>query len=355
VKRTPLYEEHLKLGARMVDFAGWEMPLQYEGLKPEHLHVRKACGIFDVSHMGEIFFRGPKSLEALQWMTSNDVSLLKAGEAQYSLIPNEQGGIVDDIIVYCLQPSEEYLVCVNAANIDKDLQHFQKHNPGADISNESEAWAQIAIQGPKAAAIIGEIFAMDFSSMPSFSVQDIGWEGTRVFIAKTGYTGEDGCEVFIRPDEAPGLWQKLIGFDEVKAIGLGARDTLRLEKKFPLYGNELSDLTSPTAAKLNWVVKFDKGDFLGKQKMLQAKQEGTEQTLICLKMQDRGIPREKYAVYTEDEQQVGTVTSGTMSPSLGLGIAIAYVDSKHAKLGDSLWIDIRGRKAKALVVKPPFV
>ncbi len=351
LQRTPLYEKQKELGARFVGFAGWEMPIQFTSLKEEHLWVRENVGLFDVSHMGEIFFRGDQALDALQYMTTNDVAKLEEGQAQYSLIPNENGGIVDDIIVYCLKKNQEYLVCVNAANVEKDFAHFQKYNKGAEIENESAAWAQIAVQGPKAISLLKELFAWDLESIPNFSfLQEQG-----CLIARTGYTGEDGCEIFVRSDKAVDIWQKLLSSDLAKPIGLGARDTLRTEMKFSLYGQEIDDSTDAYSAGLGWVVKLAKGDFLGKQKLEAVKAAGPQQHLIGLVLKDKGIPRSGYKVFSTDKEEIGRITSGTLSPSTGLPIGIAYVKKELASPGTQILVEIRGRHALAEVLKTPFL
>ncbi len=358
LKRTHLFQNHLKAKGRMVPFAGWEMPVQYIGLKEEHLNVRNNVGLFDVSHMGEIFFRGPDAVEALDFMTTNAVSRLEEGRAHYSLIPNEHGGIVDDIIVYCLKKNQEYLVCVNASNIEKDYAHFLKYNRGADIKDESDSWSQIAVQGPKAFLLLERIFKITTTDIASFEIQKAKYKNVEVLIARTGYTGEDGVEIFIPNSEVSSLWDEFLekGSDiSVMPIGLGARDTLRTEVKYPLYGHELTDETSPYEAMLGWVVKLDKGDFLGKGHIERVKQAGLSQKLVSLVMEDKGIPRDGYELFLENGEKIGKVTSGTMSPSMGVGIAIAYVQSKYTEIGTPLWIDIRGRKAKAKVVKTPLI
>jgi aminomethyltransferase len=356
-KKTSLYDEHVKLGARMVAFAGWVMPIQYKGIREEHSAVRNHVGLFDVSHMGEVFVRGPKSLETLQWLTTNDVSKLEKGQAHYSLLPNPQGGLVDDIIVYCIEPGKEYLVCVNAANTDKDFQWMLKNNKGADITNESDKWSQIAIQGPNAMKLVDKILG-DVSSLKSFTFAPYSFDGAQVLVARTGYTGEDGVEVFIPNAKAPLFWNRLMteGRDlGVEAIGLGARDTLRTEMKYSLYGHEITDETDPISAGLGWVVKLDKGDFIGREVMAKIKADGPRQKLIGFKLIDKGIPREGYGLFSFDLKETGKVTSGTLSPSLNEGIGIGYVGAGVAAVGTEIFVDIRGRKAKAKIVKTPFV
>lgn len=358
MKKTPLYDLHQQAGAKFVAFAGYDMPVEYTKLRDEHQRVREKVGLFDVSHMGEIFFRGSKSLESLQWMTTNDVSKLEKHQAQYSLIPNPQGGVVDDIIVYCLEPGEEYLVCVNASNIEKAFAFFQSHNKGADISNESENWAQIAIQGPKAMDLMKAVYSKEVEAIGRFYFSPISYADANTLVARTGYTGEDGFEVFVPNEQAAKLWQDLMeqGSDlGVGPIGLGARDTLRTEMKYSLYGHEIDDTTNPYAAGLGWVVKPKKGDFIGKDSILSAKEEGLVHKLVGFKLVDRGIPRAEYQAFSFDNTPIGRVTSGTHSPSLNEAIGIAYLLKDYGAEGSEFFVEIRGRKAKAIVVKTPFV
>ncbi len=346
----------------MVPFAGWFMPVQYKGLKEEHLAVRENVGLFDVSHMGEIRIKGPKSVETLQWITTNDVSKLKAGDAQYSLFPNEAGGIVDDLFVYCLIPGEDYLLCVNASNADKDFAYVVKNNRGADVKNESDIWSQIAIQGPKALELLTRVLGVGVSDVPRNGHRKFKFEKGDVILARTGYTGEDGAEVFVHNETAAALWQNLMekGRDlGVQPIGLGARDTLRTEMKYSLYGNEIDDTTNPYEAGLGWVVKPAAKDFIGKAKIVAAKEKGLKQKLVGFVLEDRGIPRQGFTVHSGpdsfDTNKIGRVTSGTLSPSSNLPIGIAYVDSAYSEIGKEFYLDIRGRGAKARVVATPFV
>lgn len=358
IKKTPLAQAHEKLGAKMVDFAGWWMPVQYVGLKEEHLNVRKHIGLFDVSHMGEVRVKGPKALATLEWLTTNDVAKLNNGEAQYSLLPNEQGGLVDDIIVYCLEKDRDYLVCVNASNKDKDFQWMLKNNKGADITDESDRWGQIAIQGPAALELVHKIFPQVATDAKAFTFLRTKYKSSEALIAFTGYTGERGCEIFIGAADTEALWNELLakGKDlHTMPIGLGARDTLRTEMKYSLYGHEIDDTTNPFEAGLGWVVKPLKKDFIGKTPMVTAKEKGLSRSLIGFKMLDKGIPRQGYGIFSFDNREVGKVTSGTLSPSLDESIGIAYVAKDLAKLGQEINVDIRGRKAKAVVVETPFV
>lgn len=358
MKRTPLAETHQKLGGRMVDFAGWYMPVQYVGVREEHNNVRTNVGLFDVSHMGEIRVKGPKALKTLEWLTTNDVAKLNDGEAQYSLLPNDDGGLVDDVIVYCMKKDEDYLVCVNASNKDKDFAWMTKNNTGADITDESDSWGQIAIQGPKALELCDRIFSIKVSEMKPFTHKSGTFKNHKIIVATTGYTGEKGCEVFI---EAPGtedLWNSLLekGQDlQVMPIGLGARDTLRTEMKYSLYGHEIDDHTNPYEAGLGWVIKPAKKDFISKPLILAKKEAGLARQLVGFKMLEKGIPRQGYHLFSFDNKEIGRVTSGTHSPSLDEPIGIAFIATEYAKEGTEFHLDIRGRKVKAVVCKTPFV
>ena len=358
--KTPLSAEHEARGARMVDFAGWWMPVQYRGLKEEHVSCRTGVGLFDVSHMGEFRVRGPKAVETLQWVTTNDVSKLVAGEAHYTLFPNADGGIVDDLIVYCIKPGEEYLLCVNAANIEKDFAFLQANNRGADLVNESSDWGQIAVQGPKALTLLDRLFAGDEirpSAMKAFTHKSFSWGGTNVILARTGYTGEVGAEVFVPASKTVQLWRELLekGADlGTEPIGLGARDTLRTEMKYSLYGHEIDDSTNPYEAGLGWVVKAQAKDFVGKAKILAGKESVTRK-LIGFELTERGIPRQGYALLSPTGETIGVCTSGTMSPSTGASIGIGYVKTEFAALGSEIAVDIRGKAVKAKVRATPFV
>jgi aminomethyltransferase len=356
--RTPLFQDHLQLGAKMVPFAGFEMPVQYVGLKEEHLNVRANVGLFDVSHMGEIRIKGEKALETIEWLTTNDVNKLKKGEAQYSLLPNSQGGLVDDIIIYCVDPGHEYFVCVNASNKDKDFAWMQANNKGATITDESNQWGQIAVQGPKALPLLDKVLNFKVSEMGSFKWQMVSWQGAQLMVATTGYTGEKGAEIFVPTNKTSELWKALLEIGKpmnVMPIGLGARDTLRLEMKYSLYGHEIDDITNPYAAGLGWVIKPSAKDFLGKDKILAQKQAGLPLALVGFKLIEKGIPRQGYTLFSFDNQEMGKVTSGTLSPSTNEPIGLGYVWPQYSKLGSEFFVDIRGRKVKAVVVQTPFV
>ncbi len=357
LRSTPVKSAHIRLGAKMVPFAGWEMPVQYQGLREEHLKVRSDIGLFDVSHMGEIRLKGENALKTVQWLTTNDASRLETGRAQYTLFLNENGGVVDDLIVYCLKKNEDYLLCVNAANTDKDWEFVKKHNQGAIIENESLKWGQIAIQGPKAMTLL-ERFFPGASGVENFAVKEFRWKGVNCILARTGYTGEDGAEVFVPWDSTAELWEELLKKGEdlgVSPIGLGARDTLRTEMKYPLYGHELSDEMNPYSAGLGWVIKPDAKDFIGKASLLEGKKKALETKLIGFVMKDKGIARAGYSIVDAEGRSLGVVTSGTPSPSTAENIGIGYVPKSLSEVGSEIFVEIRGRKVKAQVVKTPFV
>ncbi len=359
--RTPLYNEHVKLGARIVDFAGWQMPVQYTNLKDEHNATRNHVGLFDVSHMGEIRFKGPKALSTLQWLTTNDVSKLENGQAQYGLLPNEKGGLVDDLFIYCLEKNADYLVCVNASNKDKDFAWMIKHNQGADITDESSMWGQIAIQGPKAVELCDAIFTdIKISSMArnEIKVGKFQSHGTSytIMAATTGYTGEAGCEVFVEASGTAALWQALMAHPiKPVPVGLGARDTLRTEMKYSLYGHEIDDSTNPYEAVLGWVIKPQAKDFIGKNLIVGEKEKGLKRKLVGFKMLERGIPRQGYEIKNSAGDKIGITTSGTHSVTLDEPIGIAYVSSEFATEGSEVFVDIRGKLIKARVCKTPFI
>ncbi|MCC6276891.1 MAG: glycine cleavage system aminomethyltransferase GcvT [Oligoflexia bacterium] len=358
LKRTPLYEEHIKANGRMVPFAGWEMPVQYRGVIEEHENVRKNVGLFDVSHMGEVFVSGPKALDSLQYLTTNDVSKLEPGQAQYSLLLNPNGGIVDDIIVYCIEKGVHYLVCVNASNTEKDYQWMVKNNKGAVIENQSDRWAQIAVQGPRAVELVAHVLGPKHQNTETFEFGTHQGPGGIWYVARTGYTGEDGYEIFLPNSDAPRFWQDLMNKGNslgVQPIGLGARDTLRTEMKYSLYGNEITDETSPLEAGLGWVVKLQKGDFIGRAPLVALKESGVSRKLVGFKLLEKGIPRHGYPLVSEKGDSLGVVTSGTMSPTLKEAIGIGYVAAHLSSEGSRFFVQIRGRNLAASVVKTPFV
>jgi aminomethyltransferase len=359
-KRTPLFGAHQRLGAKLIDFGGWLMPVNYApGIIEEHKATRSSVGVFDVCHMGEIHFRGPRAGGAVQRLVTNDVGALVDGRAMYAVACNHEGGIVDDLIVYRVA-SDHFLIVVNASNISKDLGHFVE-NVGSmcSIDDASDATGLIAFQGPRAAAALAELTQADLASLGSFCfVRDQHVAGCSAWIARTGYTGEDGFELFCAAQDAPALWDALVvAADKVggKPVGLGARDTLRLEAKLSLYGNDLSDDTTPLEAGLGWVVKLDRVDFIGKDALLRQRAAGVQRKLVGFEMRDRGIARHGYAILdAASGERLGEVTSGTVGPWVGKNIGMGYVPSRYAEPGTRLTIDCRGKPAQAEVVKGPF-
>jgi glycine cleavage system T protein (aminomethyltransferase) len=355
VNRTPLYDAHRALGARMVDFAGWEMPVQYQGIIDEHTAVRTRAGLFDVSHMGEIELRGPGALDACQRATANDVRRLRDGTAQYSLLLDPGGGIVDDIIVHRLA-AERVMICVNASNRAPDFAYLREHARGADVVDVSDATALLALQGPRATAILARCTALPLADIPRFAFAESPVAGRRALVAHTGYTGEDGWELYAATGDAVTLWDALLAAgkaDGISPAGLGARDTLRLEAALPLYGHELGLDTSPYEARLGWVVHPEKGDFIGRDALLAAQARGPRRRLVGVELVDAGVPRADYRVL-RDGQGVGALTSGTKSPTLGKGVALGYVEPAASAVGTTLAVEIRGRAAAARVVPLPF-
>lgn len=360
MKTTPFTERHKALGAKMHEFAGYDMPIEYPtGIIQEHLTVCQGVGVFDVSHMGEFWVKGPKALPFLQRITSNNVAALTLGQAQYTCFPNETGGIVDDLIVYYYEP-EKYLLVVNAANIEKDWNWCVSHNTeGAELQNSSDNTAQLAVQGPKALATLQKLTSIDLSAVPYYHFTHGEFAGVKdVIISNTGYTGAGGFELYFYPEDADRIWEAVFEagaeFD-IKPIGLGARDTLRLEMGYCLYGNDLSDTTSPLEAGLGWITKFvDDKPFTNRAALEQQKKEGVMRKLVGFEMIDRGIPREHCLLFNTEGEEIGQVTSGTMSPTRKIGIGMGYVQTAYAKPCTDILIDIRGRRLKAQVVKPPF-
>ena len=359
MKTTPFTETHIALGAKMHEFAGYNMPIEYSGIIDEHLTVCNALGVFDVSHMGEFWVKGPNALEFLQQVTSNNVAVLPVGKAQYTCFPNEEGGIVDDLLVYHYEP-EKYLLVVNAANIEKDWNWCVSHNTvGAELENASDRMAQLAIQGPKATEVLQKLTPVNLSEIPYYAFTTGEFAGQKdVIISNTGYTGAGGFELYFYPEAGQAIWKAIFkagAAEGIKPIGLGARDTLRLEMGFCLYGNDLSDTTSPLEAGLGWITKFAEGkNFTSRALLEKQKAEGLKRKLVAFEMIDRGIPRHGYELVNADGEKIGEVTSGTMSPMRKIGIGMGYVQTAYAALGTEIYIDVRGRKLKAVVVKPPF-
>lgn len=365
-KKTPLYDEHVKLGGKMVSFGGWSLPVQYTGLADEHLNCRKNAGLFDVSHMGEFHVEGKDAEAYLQFLLTNDISKIRIGQAQYTLMCLESGGIVDDLIVY-KRANDRFLLVVNASNADKDFKHAERvlreKFPRADLTleNKSDAYAQIAVQGPNAARLVELLYGHPLSEVKHYHfVEGRLVNEAPAILARTGYTGEDGFELYVPSASGALVWRKLLeqGADlGVKACGLGARDTLRLEMKYALYGNELNESTNPIDAGLGWVVKTEKpGGFLGAEAVAKAKAAGARKKLVGLAMKGRGIARSRYPVYSADRSRpIGEITSGTHSPSLGSAIAIAYVEAGQEPVGNKVSVKIRDDFAEAEVVSTPFI
>ena len=361
MKQTALIEEHRKLGGRLIDFGGWELPVQYTGVMDEHLACRSAAGLFDVSHMGEVLVEGADAEKFLYHLVSNDVSKIEIGMAQYSALCRPDGGIVDDLIVYRRGP-EKYLVVVNASNTEKDFEWMQKiYREGeyrCRLENESAKWSQIAIQGRVAEKILQTLTPADLSAVKTFRFVESTVLDVPAILARTGYTGEDGFEIYLAWDEAPKVWKALLEKGMplgLKPCGLGARDTLRLEVKYPLYGNELTDETNPLEAGIGFATKLEKSDFVGKTAIAAAKVAGLKRKLVGVELKGAGIPRHGYKVFdAEGAREVGFVTSGTQSPSLKKPIGIAYVSTALAEPGTKLTVEIRANKIPAEVVPTPF-
>jgi aminomethyltransferase len=361
MKKTPLNQAHIDLGARMVDFGGWHMPVQYSGLAQEHAAVRKQAGLFDVSHMGEVTVEGEGAEEFLNRLVTNNVSRLVDGQAQYTVMCYENGGVVDDLLVYKRGPNR-YLLCINAGNIEKDwdwIQGVGKDFPSVSLRNVSDEFCQIALQGPMAEKILASLTSQDLGAIKYYHFAEGDFLGEKVIYSRTGYTGEDGFEIYGPSRHATKMWNRILEAGQPMGLvpaGLGARDTLRTEMKFPLYGHEIDQDTNPLEAGLGWVVKLDKtSDFVGKSVLLRVKKEGPRRALVGLKVLERGIPRQGYQVFDDAGQNsVGKVTSGTLSPSLGFPIAIAYVNRGLHAVGTKLNIQIRDRFYPAEVVATPF-
>ena len=361
MEKTVLNQEHHQAGARMVEFGGWEMPVQYAGVIAEHLAVRQAAGLFDVSHMGEIEVSGSQAFDFLQYATINDVASLADGQIQYTALCYANGGVVDDLTLYRFS-AERYLLCVNAANTNKDFAWLQQVLADSDFSdlelvNRSSEYGQLALQGPKAAEILAELTSCDLTGIKYYWFAEAEVAGVATIISRTGYTGEDGFELYCPTGDAVTLWQSIMQVGKsfgLQPVGLGARDTLRLEKAYALYGHEITADILPLEARLAWITKLNSGDFVGRDALLAAKQSGLKRKLIGLQMTESGIPREGYSIIC-DGGEVGHVTSGTMSPCLKVGIALALVDAEVADGDQPLLVAIRKRQVAAKRVKPPFV
>jgi aminomethyltransferase len=359
LRRTSLYDEHKKLGARLVPFAGWEMPVQYKGLVDEHRAVRTAAGIFDVSHMGELVMRGEHAAAVVDYLVTNDVGKLEDGQALYTCCCNEQGTILDDLIVYRVGRDDLLVVC-NASNRDKIAAHFRKaaehHCSFEDVSDRT---ALVALQGPKALEILSlaGADAAKCAELKSFHFRDAIVANVQATVARTGYTGEDGVEIFCRWEDAPQLWRTLVDLGRplgLEAAGLGARDTLRLEARLSLYGNDIDETTNPLEAGLAWTVKLDKGDFVGRSALLEIKQKGLARKLVGFEVTGRGIARHGYPLRDEDGREVGICTSGSPAPTVGKNVGLGYLPTSMTEIGTEFLVDCRGKHVPAVVVKTPF-
>lgn len=357
MKQITLNDLHIALGAKMVPYAGFTMPVQYEGVNIEHETVRTSVGVFDVSHMGEFFFSGPNALPLIQKLTTNDVSVVEIGKAQYNCIPNGKGGIVDDLIIYRME-EEKYLLVVNASNIDKDWDWFVKHNDlGVDMQNASDDYSLLAIQGPKAIEAMQALTNITLADIKNYSFIVGEFAGYNdVIISATGYTGSGGFEIYAKNEQIKTIWDKVFEAGanyDIKPIGLAARDTLRLEMGYCLYGNDIDDTTSPLEAGLGWITKFSK-DFTDAAFLKQQKEDGLKRKLIAFEMVDRGIPRHDYEITDGNGVVIGKVTSGTMSPSMKIGIGMGYIPTELATLDSEIFIKVRDKEIKAKIVKTPF-
>lgn len=360
MKNTPFLEKHLALGAKMAEFAGFNMPISYSGINDEHLTVRKSAGVFDVSHMGEFILKGENALELIQRVTTNDASKLSAGKAQYSCMTNNIGGIIDDLLVYCIDENKTYMLVVNSSNIEKDWSWINSHNTAnAEIHDISEKTCLLAIQGPNATKILQPLTDIDILNLKYYTFVRGTFAGVEnVLISATGYTGAGGVEIYFedKGDQAEKIWDKIFeaGKEQgIKPIGLGARDTLRLEKGFCLYGNDIDDSTSPLEAGLGWITKFTK-KFPSWELIEKQKSEGLQKKLVGFEMLEKGIPRHDYEIKDFSGMTIGKVTSGTQSPSLGKAIGLGYVSTAHANIDSYIYIKIRDRLLQAKVVKFPF-
>lgn len=358
LKRTPLFDEYKKYGGKTIDFGGWELPVQFSSIKEEHLAVRNEAGLFDVSHMGEIFVEGTDALQYLQKILTNDISKLKIGGAQYNFMCYENGGVVDDLIIYYLEENR-YLLCVNAANIEKDFNWMKQFVFGdVNVTNKSDEYAQIALQGPRSEEILQPLTNIDLSQIKPFKFQDqVEIKGYKVLLSRTGYTGEDGFELYGTPEAIVALWNILLEEGKVKGLvpaGLGARDTLRFESGLPLYGQELSENITPLEAGFQFAVKLDKeSDFNGKEALIKQKEQGIPRKLVGVEMIDKGIPRHGYKVF-KDGKEIGEITTGTQIPSTKRNVGWALIDTNFAEIDTNVQIEIRNKLLNAKVVTTPF-
>jgi aminomethyltransferase len=360
MKTTPFTEKHIALGAKMAEFAGYNMPISYTGVNEEHAAVRNNAGVFDVSHMGEFILKGEKALNLIQRVTTNDASKISNGKAQYSCMTNEEGGIIDDLIIYCIEENKVYMIVVNASNIDKDWNWISKHNSeNVEMHNISEKTCLLAIQGPNATKIVQPLTDIDILNLKYYTFVKGKFAGVEnVLISATGYTGSGGIEIYFedKDDNANMIWNKIFeqgkSYD-LKPIGLAARDTLRLEMGYCLYGNDIDDTTSPLESGLGWITKFNK-EFIGKEKIEKLKAKGIQKKLVGLETLEKGIPRHGYEIKNEEGETIGTVTSGTQSPTLQKPVALGYIDINYAKIDTPVFIKIRNKLLASKVVKVPF-
>lgn len=361
MKTTAFNKIHKDLEAKMVEFAGYEMPIEYSGIKDEHMTVREGVGVFDVSHMGEFWVKGPKALDLIAKINSNDPRNLTQGQAQYSCLPNGKGGIVDDLLVYCYEP-EKYLLVVNAANIEKDWNWIVQQNEsiGAELENASDSMSQLAVQGPRALAVLQKLTDVNLSEIKFYTFTVDRFAGVdNVIISATGYTGAGGFELYFNNDTAEHVWYAIFDAGKelgIKPIGLAARDTLRLEMGYCLYGNDIDDTTSPIEAGLGWITKFNNGrEFVDREFLTMQKNEGVTRRLRGFKLLGRGIPRKGYELINAEDAVIGQVTSGTMSPVLNEGIGMGYVAKEYSAFGTEIFVKIRNKKIPAEIVKTPFI
>jgi len=359
VNKTVFYDHHVAMGAKMVPFAGFEMPVEYAGIRQEHVNVRENVGVFDVSHMGEIWIKGPKAFELVQRLTSNDVTKLEPGKIQYTCFPNADGGIVDDLLIYRYE-SERYLLVVNASNIEKDYDWILKQNiHGAVIDNASDRICQLAVQGPRATELLQTLTKVDLSSIPYYNFVTAPFAGAHeAIISNSGYTGAGGFELYLHNEDGTKVWEQLFEAGKefgLEPAGLAARDTLRLEMGFCLYGNDITDSTSPLEAGLGWITKFAEGnEFINRSSLELQKEQGLSKRLVGFELLQRGIPRQHYPILNAEGETIGEVSSGTLSPMLNKGIGMGYVELPYVSKGSEIFIGIRNKQIPAQVVRPPF-
>lgn len=360
IKQTPLNAEHRRLGARMVDFGGWDMPVQYSGVLDEHKTVRTAVGLFDVSHMGELMLSGRGANDFLQKMVTNDISKIDIGQAQYSAMCNDSGCVIDDVIVY-RRGLDSFLICVNASNIEKDEKWLRSHLPasGVVLENDSDAYAQIAVQGPKSKELVQQFVDISIANLKYYWFAEGKVLGQPSIIARTGYTGELGYELYVPADSSPKIWSALVEAAQRvggKPCGLGARDTLRLEMGYLLYGNDMDETTTALECGLGWVTKLSKGEFIGSKALQEQKQQGLKKSMVGIRMLDKAIARHGYKIFSASEggDEIGVVSSGTVAPSLNQNIGMGYIRSDLAKIGQTIYVEVRGERKLAEICKKPF-